>query len=83
MTIEEEPRTMNKLEWSVILSLFASMASIVFWTGTLWTKVNQNYADIVLLKAAALGNADRLARIETKLDLILEDRAAAAKTAAK
>ena len=83
MSLMEEPRTMNKLEWGVIISLFASTASIVFSAGVLWTKVSQNYADIVLLKASALGNADRLARIETKLDLILEDRSAAAKAGGK
>jgi hypothetical protein len=67
---------MTKLEWGVVFSLLASSASIIFSAGVIWTKLQQHDADISVLKVASGTNIDRLARIETKLDVILADKAA-------
>lgn len=73
---------MTKLEWGVIFSVLASAASLIFTGGVVWTKLQMHDVDIAALKVAASGNVDRLARIETKLDLIISDRAAAAQAEA-
>ena len=62
---------MTKLEWGVAFSVLASAASIVFSAGVIWTTVKIHDNRIISLEAKADGNTDRLARIETKLDLLI------------
>ncbi|MDE2434749.1 MAG: hypothetical protein KGM49_00680 [Sphingomonadales bacterium] len=73
--LETETRsTMTKLEWGVLFSVIASAASIVFSAGVIWTTVKVHDSRIAQLETTANSNNDRLARIETKLDVILADR---------
>lgn len=72
---EDIPAVMTKLEWGVVLSFLVSSASLVFSAGVVWTKVQVHDAAIASLNQTQVGNADRLARIETKLDIILADKA--------
>lgn len=65
---------LTKLEWGVVLSLLASAGSIIFSAGIIWTTVQQHDREILMLKAKADENTDRLARIETKLDIVISDQ---------
>ena len=65
---------MTKLEWGVIFSLFASAGSILFSAGIVWQKVQANDVRIATLETSADKNTDRLARIETKLDIIIDNK---------
>lgn len=77
MTPQEETRSaMTKLEWGVVFSVLASAGSILFSAGIVWSKVQTHEAAIAELKAKGDATTDRLARIETKLDIILADREA-------
>jgi hypothetical protein len=71
---EEQPSSgMAVLErLGIIVSLLLSAGSVLFSFGILWTKVQQNEADIVIIKASNISQIDRLARIETKLDIVLD-----------
>ncbi len=73
-TQEENKNTMTKLEWGVLFSFLLSSASVIFSAGVVWTTLQQHERDIVMLKANDESRVDRLARIETKLDIILADR---------
>lgn len=64
---------LTKLEWGVVLSLLASAGSIVFSAGIIWTTVQQHDREIIALKMKSDENTDRLARIETKLDIVISD----------
>lgn len=66
---------MTKLEWGVIFSILAASVNIVFSAAVVWTTVQVHDRDIDALKTQSAGDVDRLARIETKLDLILTERA--------
>ena len=65
---------LTKLEWGVVLSLLASAGSIIFSAGIIWTTVQQHDREILMLKTKADENTDRLARIETKLDIVISDQ---------
>lgn len=65
------PQRMGKLEWGVIISFLISAGSAVFSTGVIWTTVQVHDREIAELKAEGGKNTDRLARIETKLDILL------------
>jgi hypothetical protein len=65
---------MTKLEWGVVFSVLASGASIVFSAGVIWTTVKVHDSRIAALESKADANTDRLARIETKIDLLVEER---------
>lgn len=67
--------TISKLEWGVLFSVIASAASIVFSAGVVWTTVKVHDSRIAQLEAKADANTDRLARIETKIDLLVGERA--------
>lgn len=69
-----EQNSMTKLELGVVLSLLASAGSIVFSAGFVWSTLQEHGRDISQLKTNDSSNVDRLARIETKLDVILSDR---------
>ena len=79
MSIQEQSKEnsavmLTKLEWGVVLSLLASAGSIIFSAGIIWTTVQQHDREILMLKAKADENTDRLARIETKLDIVISDQ---------
>lgn len=61
----------TKVEWGVIVSLCGSAASLVFTAGFLWGQVQANTKEIDSLRQSNTDTVDRLARIETKLDIIL------------
>jgi len=65
---------MTRLEWGVVFSVIVSAASLIFSAGVVWTTVQVHDRAIVELQAKAGSNTDRLARIETKLDIIIGDR---------
>lgn len=65
---------LTKLEWGVVLSMLASAGSIIFSAGIIWTTVQQHDREILMLKTKADENTDRLARIETKLDIVISDQ---------
>jgi len=67
-------RTMTKLEWGVLFSIVVSAASMVFSAGVIWTTVQVHEREITMLKQKDGATTDRLARIETKLDIIIVDR---------
>ena len=67
---------MTKLEWGVVFSVIVSAASLIFSAGVVWTTVQQNTQEIAILKANRDETTDRLARIETKVDIILSERGA-------
>lgn len=71
---QEERSTMTKLEWGVVFSVIASAASILFSAGVVWTTVQVHDSKITTLESKADANTDRLARIETKLDILLEGK---------
>ncbi|MXO66248.1 hypothetical protein [Altericroceibacterium endophyticum] len=62
---------LTKLEWGVVFALLSSAGSIIFSAGIVWQAVQQNSAEISTLKTSRDDSIDRLARIETKLDLVL------------
>lgn len=66
---------MTKLEWGVIIAILTASANIVFSAAVVWTTMQVHDRDIETLKRQSAGDVDRLARIETKLDLILSERA--------
>ena len=65
---------LTKLELGVVLSLIVSASSVVFSAGIVWTTVQVHDREIIALKVKDQENTDRLARIETKLDLVLGDK---------
>lgn len=67
-------KLMTKLEWGVVFSVIVSAASLIFSAGVVWTTVQQNTQEIAILKANRDATTDRLARIETKVDIILAER---------
>jgi hypothetical protein len=69
---QEDRKIMTKLEWGVVFSVLASAASILFSAGVVWTTVQVHEREISALKASRDETTDRLARIETKLDILLE-----------
>lgn len=71
---DNEAKALTKLEWGVIGSLIASTASLAFTGGVVYTKTLANERDIAVLKSNDQGQVDRLARIETKLDIMLAER---------
>lgn len=71
--LEMETRAvMTKLEWGVLISICASSASLIFTAGVVWTTLQLHDKEINQLQSADHDQVDRLARIETKLDLILD-----------
>ena len=66
--------TMTRLEWGVVFSMLASASSIIFSAGVVWSKLQNQETQIKDLQIADHDQVDRLARIETKLDLILEEK---------
>lgn len=76
----DEVRTvMSKLEWGVLFSVLASAGSIIFSAGIVWTTVQVHEREIASLKSKDDENTDRLARIETKLDIIISEKVEKAK----
>lgn len=75
-TTQGERLKMTRLEWGVIVSILISAGSLIFSAGVVWTTVQVHDRDISTLKAQAVSNTDRLARIETKLDVMLASRVA-------
>jgi hypothetical protein len=71
---QEDRKVMTKLEWGVVFSVLASAASILFSAGVVWTTVQVHEREIAALKASRDETTDRLARIETKLDILLEGK---------
>ncbi len=65
---------MNRVEWGVIFSVVMSAASLIFSSAVVWTTVQVHDRDIASLKAQATASTDRLARIETKIDIMLGGR---------
>ncbi|WP_138956780.1 hypothetical protein [Sphingomonas sp. KC8] len=65
---------MTKLEWGVVFSVLASAASLIFSAGVVWTTVQVHDRDISALKTKGDETTDRLARMETKIDMLLEQR---------
>ena len=70
-TDQGDPQKMNRLEWGVIISIIVSSSSLVFSAGVIWTTVQVHDRDIAALKTQASASTDRLARIETKIDIVL------------
>lgn len=68
----EDHKVMTKLEWGVVFSVIVSAASLVFSAGVIWTTVQMHGREIEALKVRDAATTDRLARIETKLDIILQ-----------
>lgn len=66
---------MTKLEWGVIIAILTASANIVFSAAVVWTTMQVHDRDIEALKRQSAGDVDRLARIETKLDIMLSDHA--------
>ncbi len=71
---QEERGVMTKLEYGVLFSVLVSAASVVFSAGVVWTTVKEHDLRIAALEVQAKDNNDRLARIETKIDILIEDR---------
>lgn len=67
---DDKPKT----DWAVVFAVVTSAASLVFSAGIVWANDQKQDADIAALKASDRSAYDRLARIETKLDIILADR---------
>lgn len=65
---------MTKLEWGVLFSVIVSAASLIFSAGVVWTTVQVHDRAISELKAKDGATTDRLARIETKLDILITGR---------
>ena len=63
-----------KIEWGVIASLLLSAFSAIFTAGFMWGQVQKNTADIQELRVESNKTTDRLARIETKLDVLIDVR---------
>lgn len=63
-----------KPDWAVVFAVVCSAASLVFSAGIVWANDQKQDAEIGLLKINDRSAYDRLARIETKLDIILADR---------
>lgn len=61
----------DKTEWGVILSLIVSSASLIFSGGYVYGQVQKNSAEIERLRADRDSEIDRLARIETKVDILV------------
>jgi len=76
---ERQNAIMTKLEWGVVFSVLASSASIIFSAGVIWTTVQQHEREIAFLKANDASGTDRLARIETKLDIVVSEYVDSAK----
>lgn len=80
----ETQETINKktrIELGLLITLFASVLAIAFWSGVLWNTQNTNSSridklqiDVALLQSTAYANQDqvnsRLTRIETLLTQI-------------
>ena len=66
--------TMTKLEWGVLFSVIVSASSLIFSAGVVWTTVQIHEKEIGQLMEGDRSQTDRLARIETKLDLILSNK---------
>lgn len=64
----------TKIEAGLIASLLMSAGTMIFTGGVIYSQVQQAKADIAELKTHDSSTSDRLARIETKLDLLLDDQ---------
>ena len=73
--MEQEDRIiMTRVEWAVVFSVLASAVSLVFSAGVIWTTVKVHDVKIDALERQQSVNTDRLARIETKIDLLIGER---------
>lgn len=64
-------KTMSRLEWGVLFSVIVSAASLIFSAGVVWTTVQVHDRAIQELRSKGDSTTDRLARMETKIDLLL------------
>lgn len=71
---KEDKAKWTLVEWGVIASLIMSGGGLVFSIGVLWADVQQHARDIDGLKQHDTDQIDRLARIETKIDLLIAGR---------
>ena len=62
----------TKLEWGVILSIMTSAACLIFTGGFVYGQVQANSREIARLRDEGDKTTDRLARIETKVDILVE-----------
>lgn len=67
-------RSLTLTEIGVIASLLLSAFTGVFTLGVIYGDVQRNKDDIATLKPQVANVTDRLARIETKIDMILADK---------
>ena len=72
-TLQSIRRGLTVSEWVAIGSLLLSVCTIVFVAGFVWGQVQSNTGAIKDLQASKAESIDRLARIETKLDIVLVD----------
>lgn len=75
VTAKANGLTLTGIELGVAISLLLSAGSIVFSAGVIWTTVQTHERDIEELKSKRADTVDRLARIETKLDIALRQNA--------
>lgn len=59
--------------WVAPISLLISLGGVTFSAGVVYAKAVQNTHDIAEIKKNRADTIDRLARIETKMDLLLQD----------
>jgi hypothetical protein len=70
---ENPPKiALGKLEWGVIFSILFSGASTLFSAGILYSDVRSHERRIMIIETKSEGVTERLARIESNLDFLVE-----------
>jgi hypothetical protein len=73
---EEKPQiTLGRLEWGVILALVMSAGTTLFSAGIVYGDVRDHERRIEVIEGEGKGVSDRLARMETNIQFLV-DRAA-------
>lgn len=77
-TLREDMRNVRRgltlTEIGVIVSLIISIGTVLFTGGIVYAQVQEHGVSITELKTKDASTTDRLARIETKIDLMLQRR---------
>jgi hypothetical protein len=63
---------LGKLEWGVIFSMLVSGGSAIFSAGILYGDVKDHDRRLMVIETKSEGVTERLARIESNLDFLVE-----------
>lgn len=74
MKTETPEAKLNKVEWGLVFAIVMNIGTILFVAGVVYGDVQDHERRMLVIEQKSDTVTDRLARIETKLDLALTER---------